>query len=90
MRKEKEALYEVKSRRLEYFGYVIRNGKYRFLQLVKEGKIEGRRRPGWRKTFWLKNLRDWFGISSISLFHSAASKIRIAMMIADLRRGADI
>ena len=90
MGKEMEVLYEVKRRRLEYFGHIIRNGKYRLLQLVMEGKIEGKRRPGRRKTSWLKNLRDWYDFSSISLFRSAASKVRIAMMIADLRRGAGI
>ena len=78
MGKELEVIYEIKRRRLEYFGHIIRNGKYRLLQLVMEGKIEGRRRSGRRKTSWLKNLRDWYGQSSVSLFRSAASKVRIA------------
>ena len=58
MGKEMEVLYEVKRRRLEYFGHIIRNGKYRLLQLVVEGKIEGKRRPGQRNTSWLKNLKE--------------------------------
>ena len=85
--KEKEVLYEIKRRKLQYFGHVMRNEKYRFLQLIMQGKIEGRRRQGHRKTSWMKNLRDWFGESSMSLFRLAASKVRIAMMIANLRRG---
>ena len=88
MGKEMEVLYEVKRRRLEYFGHIIRNEKYRLLQLVMEGKIEGKGRPGRKKTSWLKKLRDRYGVSSISFFRSAASKVRIAMMIADLRRRA--
>ena len=87
MGKEVEVLYEVKRRRLEYFGHILRNEKYRLLQLVIEGKIEGKRRPGRRKTSWLENLRDWFGIDSVFLFRSAASKVRVALMIANLRRG---
>lgn len=43
MGKEMVVLYEVKHRRLEYFGYIILNGKYYFLQLVMEGKIEDKR-----------------------------------------------
>ena len=50
MGKKMEVLYEVKRRRLEYDGNIIRNGKYRLLQLVMERKIKGRRSPGRRKT----------------------------------------
>ena len=46
-----ESAIEVKRRRLECFGHIIRNEKYRILQLVMEGKIEGRRRPSLRKKF---------------------------------------
>lgn len=81
-----EVLYNVKRRRLEYFGHVIRNAKYRPLDIVMEGKIEGRRKLRQRKTLWLKNLQDWFGMDSVTPFCSAVSKVRIALMIADLRR----
>ena len=40
-----------------------------------------------RKTFWLRNLEDWFGESLLVLFRSVASGVSIAMMIASLRRG---
>ena len=90
MGKKVELLYDVKRRQLEYFGHVMRNEKYRLLQLIIQGKIEGRRGPGRRKTSWLKNLRDWYGVNSISLFRAAVSKIRIATMIANLRRGDGI
>lgn len=85
-----EVLYCIKSQKLQYFGHVMRNEKYRFLQLIMEGKIEGRRRPGRRKTSWLKNLREWFNIDSTSLFRAAVNRIQIALMIANLRRGAGI
>lgn len=87
---EVQILNTVKSQKLQYFAHVIRNEKYRLLQLIMEGKIEGKRRPGRRKTSWLKNLREWFGMDSKSLFRAAASKVRIVMMIANLRRGGDI
>lgn len=84
---EMMVLHDLRRRKLEYFGHAIRNEKYRFLQLVMEGKIEGRRGMGRRRISWLKNLRDWYNVDSVSLFRAAASKVCIAMMIANLRRG---
>ena len=84
MDKEVEVLYNLKRRRLQYFGHVLRKEKYRLLQLVMEGKIQGRRRPRRRKTSWIKNLRNRFGTDSVSTFCSAASKVRIALIIANL------
>ena len=78
-------LISVKKRKLLYFGHVMRNEKYRLLHLIIQGRIEGRRAPGRRRTSWLKNLRQWFGKSTRSLFRAAASKVKIAMMIANLR-----
>lgn len=60
----------------------MRNEKYRIFQLVMQGKIEGKGRPGRRKTSWLKNLREWYGRSTRFLFRAAASKVQIAMRIA--------
>ena len=68
------------------FGHLVLHEKYCLLQLIMEGKIKERRRWGRRKTSWLKNLRDWFGLNSTFLFRAAVSKVRIAMMIANLRR----
>lgn len=49
-----EVLYEVKRQKLQYFGFVLRNQKYRLLHLIMERKIEGQRGPGRRKTPWLR------------------------------------
>ena len=78
-------LTSIKERKLLYFAHVMRNEKYRLLHLIIQGKIQGRRLPGRRRTSWLKNLRQWFNQSSKSLFRAAASKVKIAMMIANLR-----
>ncbi|CAF4751217.1 unnamed protein product [Pieris macdunnoughi] len=77
MQENKEVLKTVKKRKLEYFGHVLRNcKKYELLQLIIQGKVAGRRRPGRRRTSWLKNLRQWFGQSTKSLFRSAASQLK--------------
>lgn len=88
MKKEKEVLNTVKQRKLEYFGHVMRNEeKYRILQLAIKGKIFGRRGPGRRRVSWLRNLRQWFGMTSVELFRRAVNKTMIALMIANIRNG---
>ncbi|CAH2267750.1 jg15167 [Pararge aegeria aegeria] len=87
MGKVPEVLLTIKKRKLEYFGHVMRNTKkYELLQLIVQGKVAGRRRPGRRRISWLKNLRQWFGKSTKSLFRAAVSKVEIALMIANLRK----
>jgi hypothetical protein len=88
MHKSTEIVCSVKKRKLEYFGHIMRHDKYRILQLVMQGKIEGKRGPGRRRTSWMKNLRDWFGQSSASLFRAATSKEQIALMVANLKETA--
>lgn len=54
MSKRTEILGEIKRRKLEYFGHVMRNSKYKLLQLIIQGKVEGRRGPS--KNFMLEEL----------------------------------
>ena len=78
-------LYNCKFKILEYFGHIMRHPeKYDLLHLIMQGKIESRRGPGRRRTFWLKNLRQWFGKTTIQLFRAAANKVIIANMIANM------
>jgi len=81
-----EIMLTAKRRKLEYFGYIMRNNKYRILQNIIQGKVDGRRGPGRRSISWLAHLRKWFGATSTELFRCAANKIRIAMMIANVRK----
>ncbi|CAH2237030.1 jg9522 [Pararge aegeria aegeria] len=68
MGKVPEVLLTIKKRKLEYFDHVMRNTKkYELLQLIVQGKVAGRRRPGRRRISWLKNLRQWFGKNTKSL-----------------------
>jgi hypothetical protein len=85
--KEKEIVNTIKQRKLEYLGHILRHDKYRLLQLIVQGKIDSKRGPGRRRHSWLQNLRKWFGLTSVELFRSAANKIRIAMLIANVRNG---
>lgn len=83
--KQTEIINTIKKRKLEYFGHILRNSKYQLLQLIMQGKIDGKRGPGRRRTSWLKNLRQWYGASTRTLFRRAVNKLQIALMIANVR-----
>ena len=87
MGKRKEILNTVKIRKLQYLGHVMRGEKYHLLQLVIQGKLQGKRRPGRRRISWIDNLKTWFNCSTIELFRAASSKARVSMMVANLLRG---
>lgn len=80
-----EVLLNIKKRKLEYLGHLMRGQKYTFLQNIMQGKIQGRRNPGRRRMSWMRNLREWFGCTTNELFKTAVNKIRIALMISNLR-----
>jgi len=54
---EPEIMITVKRRKLEYFGHIKRNNKYRILQNIIHDKVDGRRGPGRRRISWLANLQ---------------------------------
>ena len=86
MGKELEIVTSVKTRKLAYFGHVMRNPeKYNLLHLVLQGKICGKRGPGRRRISWLKNLRQWYNRSTRGLFRDAVNKVMVANMIANVR-----
>lgn len=87
LNKNTEILCTIKRRKLEYFGHVMRGAKYRLLQNIMQGKIAGKRGSGRRKTSWLKNLRDWCGVNSSTLFRIAVNKIQIAVMVTKVLGG---
>uniref|UniRef100_A0A8D8QZA6 Uncharacterized protein n=1 Tax=Cacopsylla melanoneura TaxID=428564 RepID=A0A8D8QZA6_9HEMI len=87
MGKQVEILEEVKKRKLTYLGHIMRGPKYKILHLIIQGKIVGKRSVGRRRISWLRNLRDWFSCSSQDLFKAAINKVRLTLMVANLRHG---
>lgn len=85
MGKQKELLLTIKQRKTRYIGHVMRGDRYEFLRLIIEGKIQGKRSIGRRQNSWLKDLRRWFGCSSIDIFRAAVSRTVLAIWIANLR-----
>lgn len=60
--------------------------RYRAFQLILQGRINGKRGPERQRTSWLANLRTWFNTTTVGLFRAAANKIKIAMMVANVRK----
>ncbi|CAG9837806.1 unnamed protein product [Diabrotica balteata] len=85
MGKECEVIRTIRTKQLEYLGHIMRGEKYYLLRLTIQGKISGKRNVGRRRISWLRNLREWYGCSSIQLFRTAENKVKIAVMVANLR-----
>ena len=83
--KERELFHVVKKRKTAYLGHIMRNEKYRFLQLMIKGKIEGKRGIGRKKMSWLRNIRQWTGLRDIqTLIHTAQDREAIDHVIANI------
>lgn len=88
MNKTTEIVKTIKIRKLQYFGHIMRNEqRYGILQRILQGKVLGKRGPGRRRISWLKNLRSWFSMTTTDLFRTAVNKVRIAILIANIRNG---
>lgn len=73
--KTRELLKAIKKRKTAYLGHVIRGDKYNILQLILEGKIEGKRGIGRKQLSWLRNIRHWTGLQTIgSLINTARNR----------------
>lgn len=84
--KDREILLSIKRRKTTYFGHLIRSPKYQLLQLIVEGKIEGRRGVGRKQMSWLRNLREWTGLRTIGdLIHTATDREAYRNVIANIQ-----
>ena len=77
---------EVKIRKLQYLGHIMRGTRYQMLQVIIQGKIVGKRSVGRRRMSCLRNLREWFNCLSNRLFRATVNKLQIIMMIANIRQ----
>lgn len=57
----------------------------RQLTLACRYKIAEKLSAGRKQHTWLRNLREWFGLSTISIFKVAASGVKIALRLSNLR-----
>ena len=57
---DREVFEHIKNRKIFYLGHIMRRERYEFQPLILQGKIEG---IGTRILSWLRNIRQWTGIS---------------------------
>lgn len=84
MARERQLLRTIKHRKTEYFGHIMRNSKYRVLQLIMMGRIEGKRRIGRRNMSWFRNLRNWTGLGVQELFNVARDRGKFSEVVANI------
>jgi hypothetical protein len=83
--RKRELFGAIKKRKTAYLGHIMRSERYYFLQLLIEGRIEGRRGIGRKKMSWLRNIRQWTGLHDIqSLIHTARNKEAMKSVIANI------
>lgn len=75
----------IKMRKTAYLGHLMRHTEYEQLQLILEGKIDGRRGLGRKKKSWLRNIRDWTNTNGNDLIHVAQNRDEFAVMVANLK-----
>ena len=84
---KREQLSTVIERKCRYLGHVARNNnKYELLQIILEGKIEGKWRPGKRKITWMGNIKNWLDMTTAQIIHTMHDKERIGQIVADAIR----
>lgn len=75
----------IKRRKTAYLGHIMRNAKYGLLQLIIEGKVEGRRGVGRKKMSWLRNIRHWTGLRTVEdLIHASRNREEIESVVANI------
>ena len=81
MKTKRSLINTIKKRKCQYFGHIIRgNGVQR---LLLEGRINGRRGRGRRRTMWTDNIKEWTKIS-YDCIRVAQDRERWRSMTADL------
>lgn len=76
IQKDKELIINIKRRKLKYLGHIARGERFLLGKYVMKKNKK-------MTDIMVENLGDWYRCSSTELF-TAASKVRIAMMIANL------
>lgn len=83
--RDRELLLTIKRRKTAYLGHIMRNTKYQLLQLIIEGKIEGKRGMGRKKMSRLRNVRQWTGLRTVeSLIHTARDRVEMSQVVANI------
>ncbi|KAF6200405.1 hypothetical protein GE061_006708 [Apolygus lucorum] len=84
MNTDRKLLTIVRRRKVSYVGHLLCGEKYSLLLLVFEGKIEGNRSIGRRKTSWYSNILQWTGLKYHDLKNKALNRDEFRQIVANL------
>ena len=77
----------IKTRKMQYFGHIVRaDGMQR---LLLDGKIEGVRRRGAQRRTWAKDITDWAGKDYTTCIRLASNRTNWRLLVADLLNKRD-
>lgn len=83
--KNRELLTTVKRRKTAYLGHILRHDEYQLLQLILEGKIDGKRGIGRKQMSWARNIRQWTGLRTIGeLVNTARDREQFQRVVANI------
>jgi hypothetical protein len=87
MRTERSLMNNIKKRKMEYFGHIIRKGALQ--REILDGKIDGKRGRGRPRQSWTGNIKMWTGMEYWECVRGAQERQRWRSMVADLLRAED-
>jgi hypothetical protein len=69
-----ELINTFKTRKTTYMGHLMRHEEYRMLQIMLQGKTEGKRNVGRKGKSWPQNIKEWTRQIVSTLFHMAQDR----------------
>lgn len=82
----RKLMQTIKKRKVAYLGHIFRHERYDILQLIMMGKIAGKRGVGRRRKSWLRNIREWTGVTSAAeLFRIARDRDKFSTLMSNLQ-----
>lgn len=86
--KQCEIVITLKQSKIEYLGYynaeIMKARESTNRPSLLQGKVYGKRGSG-RRISRLQNLQKWFSLNTITLFRAVANKVKIALLVANVR-----
>ena len=84
---ERSLLKTIKTRKVTYFGHILRHNS--FQKILLEGTIEGKKKRGKPRKDWMDNIEDWTYLSYEECSRKAQHRTWWRLMVVDLLAGED-
>ena len=71
---ERQLLRNIKTRKLKYFGHIVRKKGNSLEKEIMQGTTGGARARGKPRTNWMENIRSWTGLNMCQLMRTAENR----------------